>query len=425
MKILHVILSVDLRGGGPIEGVFSSSRVWRQHGHELHILCLDPPDAPWVLKSPVPTFSLGEGGRLYGFLRRILPWLRYSYTPYLTRWLKIYAKEYDVVIVHGLWNYASYGSWRAMHKLDVPYFVYTHGMLDPWFNKAYPTKTFFKTIFWKLFEHKVLRDARGVLFTCQEERELASQSFSPYAAREFVVDFGISDIEGDPDAQRAAFAASVPEIEGRKFILFLSRIHPKKGVDLLIQAFARHAMQLSELDVVIAGPDETGWKNDLQKLASELGVADRVHWPGMLFGDVKWGAFRSAQFLVLPSHQENFGVVVAEALALGIPVLITNKVNIWREIETDGAGFVVNDDVDDIASGLQRMCGISIEERIALSAKCRECFLKRYDLKQNGMDLLTLIGRGSTLGKAGRPRRAYCGSMGGAGSAALSYCGDG
>jgi len=391
VKVLHVISSVDPRSGGPIEGIFLGSQVWSQHGHERHIVCLDPPEAPWVLKSPVPTFAVGFGGRFNGFLRRILPWLRYGYTPYLTRWLKTYVKNYDAVIINGLWNYASYGGWRVLHKSGVPYFVFTHGMLDPWFNSAYPTKTFFKTIFWKLFEHKVLRDARGVMFTCEEERELAPRSFSPYAAREFVVGYGTRDIEGDSAAQIAAFLATVPEVRDRKIILFLSRIHPKKGVDLLIRAFARHATTHSEFDLVIAGPDQTGWRNDLQELAKELGVADRIFWPGMLTGDAKWGAFRAAEFFALPSHQENFGIVVTEAMALSRPVLITNRVNIWREIEADGAGLVVDDDVEAIAAGLREMCALSSPQRDAIGCKARQCFLERYNLEENAMQLLVLL----------------------------------
>jgi len=391
MKVLHVISSVDPRGGGVIEGVLSSSQVWIQHSHECHILSLDPPDAPWVRQSPVRPFPVGLGGRFYAFLRRSLPWLRYGYTPHLKSWLKSYASNYDAVIINGLWNYASYGSWRVLHKSKVPYFVYTHGMLDPWFNKAYPTKTFFKAIFWKLFEHKVLRDARGVMFHCEEERQLAAQSFSPYAAHEVVAGFGTLDVAGDPEAQRAAFATKVPEVQGRKFILFLSRIHPKKGVDLLIQAFARHATTFPEFDLVIAGPDQTGWTRDLRQVAKKLGVADRIFWPGMLSEDEKWGAFNAAEFFVLPSHQENFGLVVPEAMARAKPVLITSKVNIWREIQQDGAGLVVDDEVEAIAAGLREMCALSSSERGAIGLKARNCFLERYNLEHNAMQLLALL----------------------------------
>ncbi|WP_166144316.1 glycosyltransferase [Methylosinus sp. RM1] len=387
MKVLHVIASVDRRGGGPIEGVFSSSAIWSKYGHERHILCLDPIGASCAHEAPIPTFAVGSGSPL----RRILPWLRYGYTPNLGRWLRIYAGNYDAVIVNGLWNYSSFGSWRALRDSGIPYFVFTHGMLDPWFNKTYPIKTFFKSIFWRMFEHKVLRDARGVLFTSEEERELAPRSFSPYSANPFVVGYGACDVDGDPAEQRAAFMAKVPDVKDRKLILFLSRIHPKKGVDLLIRAFARHALQFCDIDLVIAGPDQTGWKSSLQKLAAELGVADRIHWPGMLSGDAKWGAFRSSEFFILPSHQENFGIVVAEALALGVPVLITNKVNIWREIEADGAGLVVCDDIEAVSAGWQKMCAMSRKERGEMSSKARASFEKRYDLERNAMDLLDFL----------------------------------
>jgi glycosyltransferase involved in cell wall biosynthesis len=327
-----------------------------------------------------------------------VPWLRYGYTPRLKRWLKLNANNYDAVVINGLWNYASYGAWRGLRRSSIPYFVFTHGMLDPWFNKAYPTKTFFKTLFWKLFEHKVLRDARGVIFTCEEERQLAAQSFSPYAAHEVVVGYGTRDVNGDAEQQRAAFAAKLPEVKGRKIILFLSRIHPKKGVDLLIQAFARHAATFPQFDLVIAGPDQTGWKRDLQELATKLGVSDRIFWPGMLSGDAKWGAFRAAEFFVLPSHQENFGIVVAEAMALSKPVLISNKVNIWREIQLDGAGLVVDDEVEAIAAGLREMCALSSAEREAIGLKARNCFLERYNLEHNAMQLLALLSQMSGRG---------------------------
>jgi len=231
------------------------------------------------------------------------------------------------------------------------------------------------------------------MFTCEEERQLAPKSFSPYVAREFVVGYGTRDIEGDPQSQHATFIAHVPALKGRRFILFLSRIHPKKGVDLLIRAFARYADTFPDLDLVIAGPDQTGSKSELQRLAGELSVDNRIHWPGMLSGDAKWGAFRSADFFVLPSHQENFGIVVAEAMALSKPVLITNKVNIWREIATDGAGLVVNDDLEGIAAGLREMCELSPQQLAARGRNARNSFSKRYDLEENAMKLLQLLER--------------------------------
>ncbi len=268
-------------------------------------------------------------------------------------------------------------------------------MLDPWLNRAYTTKTFFKRIFWRLFERRVLRDAAGVLFTCEEERRLARQSFQPYRAREFVVGYGTRDVSGDPEAQRAAFFARAPGTRGRRLVLFLSRIHEKKGVDLLVVAFARAADAHPDVDLVIAGPDQSGLRQELTAIAERFGVADRIHWPGMLTGEAKWGAFRAADVFVLPSHQENFGIVVAEAMALGKPLLITDKVNIWREVETDGAGIVVKDDLEGVAEGLRRALALTADERERMGAAARRSFENRYDLERNALQLLDIIAAAS------------------------------
>ena len=237
----------------------------------------------------------------------------------------------------------------------------------------------------------MLRDARGVLFTASEERDLASQSFKPYTVRPFVVGLGTRDIAGDPALQRQAFAEAMPQLKGRRFLLFLSRIHPKKGADLLIEGFARQAALSPDLDLVVAGPDQAGLARELQDLSSRLGIASRVHWPGMLTGDVKWGAFRSADLFALTSHQENFGIAVAEALVVGAPVLITRKVNIWREIEEDGAGIVVTDDIDGVSKGVERFCAMSSAARTAMSERARRCFVQRYDIEVVAARLLRLF----------------------------------
>jgi len=392
VKVLHVIGSVDPRSGGPIEGVFASSRVWLEHGHERHVLTLDAPDDPWVAASPIPAIAVGPQGRWYRFLRRWVPWLRYGYAPRLAPWLRRHAAHYDAVIVNGLWNYSSYGTWRGLRGSGVRYFVFPHGMLDPWFAETYPRKHIFKRLYWRLFEHKVLRDAAGVLYTAEEERLRARQTFPALPGREVVIGYGARDIGGDPQAQRAAFLDLLPAARHHRIILFLGRIHPKKGIDLLIEAYARLAPRLSDYDLAIVGPDQTGWRADLEALARRLGVAGRVHFPGMVSGDVKWGAFRTASCFVLPSHQENFGVAVAEAMAAGLPVLITGKVNIWREVEADGAGIGVDDTLDGVTEGLRRMCLQPEAERAAMGRRARASFLTRYDLKKNALDLLALVG---------------------------------
>ncbi|MGY4344971.1 glycosyltransferase involved in cell wall biosynthesis [Bradyrhizobium sp. GM7.3] len=281
----------------------------------------------------------------------------------------------------------------------VPYFVFTHGMLDPWFQKQYPVKAAFKQLSWLFNEGPLLRNANGVLFTCEEERLLARDAFWPYRVHEFVVGYGTSDVTGNYDAQVAAFRSRLPRLGQRNFLLFLSRIHPKKGCDLLIDAFAKIASSVPDLDLVIAGPDQSGWVGQLKQRAAAAGVDHRIHWPGMLEGDLKWGAFRGCEAFVLPSHQENFGIVVAEALACGKPVLITDKVNIWREIKEDGAGLVVADDSAGILSLLQGYLRLTAGERQAMANAGRQTFLKRFNIEQNVLTLLDVFRAGMSNGR--------------------------
>jgi glycosyltransferase involved in cell wall biosynthesis len=165
---------------------------------------------------------------------------------------------------------------------------------------------------------------------------------------------------------------------------------------LLILAFARQAHMFTDFDLLIVGPDDVGLTPVLKKIAAELGIADRVHWIGMLSGDEKWGAFRVAEFFVLPSHQENFGIAVAEAMALSVPVLITNKVNIWREVKSGGAGRITTDDSDGIADGLRYMCSLSKSDRQIFATNARNCFLEQFNLEKNATAFLNLM---TSLGK--------------------------
>ena len=144
-----------------------------------------------------------------------------------------------------------------------------------------------------------------------------------------------------------------PGLDGKRLLLFLGRIHEKKGCDLLVKAFAEIRDIDPSVHLVMAGPDSGEWTPALQKLAGELGIADRITWTGMLLGDMKWGAFQASDAFILPSHQENFGIAVAEALGCGLPALISDKVNIWREVEADGAGFVASDTVAGTVASLR------------------------------------------------------------------------
>lgn len=381
MRLLHVICTTDPESGGPIEAVIRISEVLLRCGHQVNVVSLESTREAESRQFPFPVAGVGRG---IG---------RYRYGFGLKRWLQEHAGKFDAVILHGLWNYSSMGAWLALRKTAIPYFVFAHGMMDPWFKERYRAKHAGKQLYWWLAEGRVLRDARQVLFTCDEERRRARGVFRGFTYQERVVQFGTADPGEESGIQKAAFAQAHPSLHGRRVLLYLGRVHPKKGCDLLVQAFADCAKELPpEVDLVIAGPDEAGWSAELSKLALSRGIANRVHWAGMLSGEVKWGALRTAEAFILPSHQENFGFAVVEALACGRPVLISNKVNIWREVEADNAGLVEPDSRDGTRNLIRKYFQFTEDERTRMSHAARACFVKRFDVEVTAKDFAQAIG---------------------------------
>jgi glycosyltransferase involved in cell wall biosynthesis len=382
MRILHTIRSVNPEGGGVIETVKQFSRVLESGGHEVVIASLDAPEDPWVKECPNPVEALGPSRANYGMSPRFVPWLQAN------------AATFDAVVVNGLWQFNSYGVWKALHGTDRHYFVFPHGMLDPWFKRTYPLKHAKKWLYWPWAEYRVLRDAHAVLFTCEQERQLARESFWLYRCNERVVSLGISRPPGDAAAQRELFLSRFPQCRGQQIVLFLGRIHEKKGCDLLIRAFGKIAAAHPNLQLVMAGPEQQDaalWR----ALAAEERISDRVVWTGMLAGDAKWGALHAADVFVLPSHQENFGLAVVEALACSVPVLISREVNIWREIVDSGAGLAAPDTVDGTAELLRDWMEKSAAERERMRLAAAQCFAERFEIASATEHLLKVLQNGN------------------------------
>ena len=370
MKILHVISSVNPSGGGPVEGIKQLGMTLTTAGHRVEVTSLDRPDAPFLDQFPLALHALGPTKLGYAYASRLVPWLRAN------------RSQYDAVVVNGIWQYHSFGAWRALRNSSTPYVLFTHGMLDPWFKKRYPLKHLKKWMYWPWAEYRVLRDARAVLFTCEEERMLARSSFCLYRCNELVVSYGTARPKGDPQLELDAFFDRHPALRGMKLALFMGRIHEKKGCDLVIEAFAKVLGPHPDWHLVIAGPDQDGWQKTLNDRGARLGLSSRVTWAGMVAGSVKWGALRAAEVLMLPSHQENFGIVVAEALAVGVPALISNKVNIWREVDADGAGIVSDDTLEGVCGQLQSYLDMPSEMKLAMRQAAGDCFERRFEIKR-------------------------------------------
>jgi glycosyltransferase involved in cell wall biosynthesis len=385
MRILHVIDSFSPATGGPPEAVRQLVKASRAAGASVEVVCLDDPRAGFLGGLGCPVHALGQS-----YLGR------YAFSPRLWRWLRANAARFDGMVMHGAWTFPGSALRWAARGAGKPYGVFVHGALDPWFNRQYPLKHLKKRLYWPE-QYAVLRNAAAVFFTTAAERDQAQTSFRPNRWKSVVAPLGIveeQDCACDSAAQIAEFYRALPALGGRRFLLFLARLHEKKGCDLLVEAFARAAAAQPELDLVMAGPDSAGIEAKLRERAEELGIAARVHWPGMIGGGVKWGALRACDALVLPSHQENFGVSVVEALCAGRPVLLSRQVNLWPEIENDGAGMAEEDTLAGTVRLLERWFALSAAGQAAMAARAQPCFAARFSMARTAALMNAVFGAG-------------------------------
>lgn len=381
MKVLHVLAGMDPRLGGVCQAVRTMAIGLTDLKVTNEVVSLDPPGSAFLKDDPFLIHALGPARG---------PW---SYSPLLLPWLVKNICLFDIIIVHGLWVYCGHAVKKAFRSDSVrkqlkekeakgsttKLFVMPHGMLDPYFQRAQgrKLKAIRNVVYWAIIEGDVINSADGLLFTCEEEMILARQPFNPYRPkRELVVGLGVEEPPAFTSAMRDSLMHKAPDVGGAEFLLFLSRIHPKKGVDLLIKAFNKVKSTLGGSKLVIAGPGlESAYGAEMKKLADAGNETPSfISFPGMLSGDSKWGAFYCSEAFVLPSHQENFGIAVVEALACGKPVLISNQVNIWREIVETGSGIVAEDTEEGSITLLSKWSKLSRDEKITMGRCARKLF---------------------------------------------------
>jgi len=385
LKILRVIASMNPAHGGPSQGIRQSIPALSELGVENEVVCCDSPQSLWMGRESFPVHGIGVGG--FGF----------SYSSGLFPWLLQNLSRFEVVIVHGLWLWPGVATLRALKSLGdtkTSLFVMPHGMLDPWFQRdsSRRLKAIRNSFYWWLLERHLVNSAHGLLFTCAEEMRLARTTFPGYhPRREIDVGYGIAEPPANDPRLRKAFALQCPALINKPFFLFLGRINPKKGVDLLVNAYLEVLKTEQNLerfpDLLLAGP---GWDSNYgREILSLTKNSPKIHTIGMQEGDAKWGALHCCEAFVLPSHQENFGLAVVEALACNKPVLISNKVNIWREISEDAAGFVES---DSLAGVIRLFRAYRNQEESGLSpTRFRECFHKRFFVESTARKMRDLL----------------------------------
>lgn len=392
MHILHVIDSMDPAKGGPSQGIRNIDKDLREMGVFREVVCLDAPDSPYLNHDDIAIHAIGPGYGIWRYAKKLSPWLMVN------------LHRFDVVVINGLWQYHSFTTYSVIKKLKKQpgnktspvVLVMPHGMLDPYFQRAKERKikAVRNWIYWKLIESKVVNNANGLLFTCHSELLLARETFKPYYPRnEFNIGYGIAAPPKFRQEMKEAFLQHCKSLNSAKpYLLFLSRLHQKKGVDLLIRAYKTLANQYKNVpQLVIAGPGlESKFGKILQHLANEDDFAkNNIFFTGMLTGDAKWGAYYGCDAFVLPSHQENFGIAVAEALACSRPVLISNQVNIWREIS--GGAIIGNDDLDGTKTILEKWLKISPVDKQNMSLNALQIYHENFESLPSAQKLYNIL----------------------------------
>jgi glycosyltransferase involved in cell wall biosynthesis len=304
---------------------------------------------------------------------------RIVYAPKLWRALKMEARNFDLVRVHGLYLYPQLAASSVARQADIPYLVTPHGALDPWLRRRGWLRKGLTNVAW---QNNMLRRAAGLHATTVAEQNLLADVV-PADIPRYVVGNGL-DVSAFRDLPpRGELRKKLGLIGDVPLVLFLGRISEKKGIDILIRAMSR--MQLRKAALAVVGPDDEGLTPSLQALARQVGAGDRVFFVGPQFGPQRLAALADADVWALPSHAENFGNAVVEAMAAGVPTVVSTEVNLAPEIRAAGAGRVSACNDVEFARECTAILGAPAERsRLATAGRA---FAERYDWSRVAREL--------------------------------------
>jgi len=370
MKVLHVIPSVSERSGGPSAAIVPMCRALQEQGIDVllattsHGLTQEFTDDVREYKSVPARFFPAQAGASFKYSRP------------LTTWLKKNVQAFDLVHIHAVFNHASIAAANACRKARIPYIVRPLGTLDPWSMKQKPAR---KKIFWSLVGKRMLEGAAAVHYTAVGEKTATEESLGINHGR--VIALGV-EVKGSTQMKKAA--DYFPVLAGRSYVLLLSRLDPKKNVEGLIDAFK--SLKDDFWRLVIAGDGSRDYVSSLKLRAAGL---EKIIFTGWVEGERKEGLLRDAALFALPSRQENFGLSVMEAMARGVPVLVSPHVNLAPEIEAANAGWVI--DLDGLKSGLPAV--IDDEAERTKRGKAAEQLSRQYSWQRTATELIDLYGQ--------------------------------
>jgi glycosyltransferase involved in cell wall biosynthesis len=351
LRLLHVISTLAPSAGGPTRVLQDLAKAQVAAGHSVAI-CTTDRDYPVDRRLPIGYFTSAFPSpiQIHSFSVQYEPLLL---SLPMARWLSKEIRAFDVIHIHGLYRFPlSFAAYRARMS-KIPYIIRPHGSLDPFlYTKSSVGKLAFKRIYERCFDLPNLQTASALHFTAIEERERTV--FLNLRAPSFVVPNGL-DWSRYRQLPAKGWLRARLGLADQPIVLFLGRLHFKKGLDLLIPAFDALRRSIPNVQLVIAGPENDEYGQQVRERVQELGVASSIHFIGALTGDDTLNAYVDADVFALPSYTENFGMTVIEALACSLPVVISDQVNIHAEVSGADAGIVTRCDVSEVTQALQAL----------------------------------------------------------------------
>lgn len=371
LRILQIIPSISLVYGGPSQMVRGLSAALASQGVDVTVLTTDsngdagqpPLDVP--LNQPVEQ----DGYQVWHF--RCSPFRRYKFSVSLLHWLWYNAAEFDLAHIHALFSPVSTAAAAIARHQKLPYILRPLGTLDP---ADLQKKRRLKQIYATLLEQQNLADAAGIHFTSSQEAKI-SERFGT-ETQDFVIPLGVTP-PVIPAQGKARIQLGIPDAQ--PLVLFMSRIDPKKGLNLLIPALERLLGEGLEFHFVLAGtnPQDPNYENQITQQVKASPIASRTTITGFVTGELKASLLQDADLFVLPSYYENFGIAVAEAMVAGTPVVISDQVYIWEDVQNSRSGWVGACDQDAFTECLREALQ-DAGERQRRGANAQDYALKNY-----------------------------------------------
>jgi len=349
MKVLHVIPSISLARGGPSLAVLDLVKAIRKSNIDVEIATTND-DGVNLLDIPLNQHLFYQGIPLYFFEKNFLsfdPLKEFTISIPFTKWLWVNICHYDLIHVHALFSYTCTVTMVIANYHHTPYILTPHGLLCHWSLQQARLK---KRLYLNLIEYYNLNQAKAIHFTDQQEQEeVKSLKLSPKTVE---IPLGIEPVTTIKDASnKLRHWLEIPQ--NTPIILFLSRLHPKKGLDYLIEALGKLRSDLS-FHLIIAGDGDDTYKQILNQYLEKSNLAERTHLVGFVEGEKKALLLQGSDLFALTSHSENFGIVVLEALSAGLPILLTPGVALAQTIKKYQLGYVADLDSNRIAEVIQQ-----------------------------------------------------------------------